>query len=512
MISRHRFVLCALAVTLFAACATHPKQSSYLEAALVAAGSNRPELERALAYYQGKDALKLEAMRFLIENMPGHGYMELRFFDKAGAEVAFEALDYGSLREAEAAFDELESVHGPMDYAKKVFVADLEVMTADYLINNVEMAFEAWRSKPWAQEMSFDTFCQHILPYRGSNEPLDDWRGNIMEHFRNLPTEIEDPTSAVAAAGKIEAQAHAWVGFWDLYYMHPTDQSYGEMMASGKGRCEDITNMISYGLRGNAVAVGSDYTPAWANRDNNHAWTTVLGPDGRGATKQGNIAAKIYRKTFALQRDSWMHQAADGEPVPRWLARDHFIDVTTQYMETENVCVQFQTSPPPGHRLVYLCVFNGGEWIALAAAKIEGDHATFEDMGPGIVYLPAFFDGTKLLPAAAPFTLEIGHTKILSGASDNPGPVVSRVEITTTKPVADDPDKQQPIPELMVKQGESYELFFWDQSWQSLGKRTASNDSVYFDDLPGHRLYWLVRAGSRKLERIFTLEPKLRYW
>jgi hypothetical protein len=438
--------------------------------------------------------------------------MELRFFDAEGTEVAFEALDYDSLDAARAAFDELEKVHGPLDYGRKTFVADLEVMTAEYLIDNVERAFEAWRGRPWATEMGFDTFCQHILPYRGSNEPLDEWRGDVMARFADLPSQLEDPTDAEAAAGRIEAQAHFWVGFWDLYYMHPTDQSYGEMMASGMGRCEDITNMISYGLRANAVAVGSDYTPAWANRDNNHAWTTVLGPDGRGATRQGNIAAKIYRKTFALQRDAWMHRAADGEPVPRWLARDHFIDVTDQYMETVDADVRFTAEPPQDHRLAYLCVFNGGEWIALAAARIDGDGATFTGMGPGIVYLPAFYDGEELLPAAPPFTLELGGMKVLDGVADGTDDTVRKVEITTTKPVADDPDKRRPIPALQVQDGADYELFFWTDGWQSLGERTASGTSVYFDDLPGHRLYWLVRAGSRHLERPFTLEPKLRYW
>ncbi|MCP4093232.1 MAG: transglutaminase domain-containing protein [Planctomycetes bacterium] len=488
------------------------KELSYLESALREAADNRGELERALAHYENGDPQKYAAMQFLIENMPGHGFVELRFFNEAGSEIAFEALDYSSLGEAEAAFDALQAEHGSMDYAKKKFVADLDVMTADYLINNVEMAFDAWRGKPWASQMNFDTFCQHILPYRGSNEPLDDWRAQVMNHFADLDQQLDDPNSAAAAAGKIEAQAHAWVGFWDLYYLHPTDQSYGEMMASGKGRCEDITNMISYGLRANAVAVGSDYTPAWANRDNNHAWTTVLGPDGRGATKQGNIAAKIYRKTFALQRDAWMHQAASGELVPRWLARDHFIDVTEQYLDTIDTHVHFTQTPPAGHKLAYLAVFNGGNWVAITAAPIEGEHANFTDLGPGIVYLPVFYDGKELLPAASPFTLDKDGKKVLCGIPETPSPKVESVVITTTKPVAHDPDKGQPIAAIQVKAGETYELFYWDHGWQSLGKHTASDDSVSFDGLPGHRLYWLVRDGSRKLERIFTLEPKLRYW
>ncbi|MCA9002769.1 MAG: transglutaminase domain-containing protein, partial [Planctomycetes bacterium] len=310
----------------------------------------------------------------------------------------------------------------------------------------------------------------------------------------------------------IEQQAHKWVGFWDLYYLHPTDQSYGEMLAAGKGRCEDITNMISYGLRANAVAVGSDYTPAWANRDNNHAWTTVLGPDGRGFTRQGNIAAKVYRKTFAINRDAWMYKAAEGEPVARWLARDHFIDVTDQYMEVRDAEVVLTVAPPEDNRLAYLAVFNGGEWIALAAGEIQGGRVTFKNMGPGIVYLPVFYDGEDLIPAAPPFTLELDSMKVLDGNHASGETTVTQARITTTKPEADDPDKRQAIPELQVKEGETYELSYWDGEWKSLGKRTATSESVGFDNLPGHRLYWLAREGSKKLERPFTLEPGLRHW
>ncbi len=504
--------IATLALVLLAGCASTQVHSPRIESALEISGENRSELERALSHYQNTDAQKQAAMEFLIENMPGHGFVDLQFFDEAHNEMDFEALDYKSLNEAQVAFDALEAKHGSISYKRKAFVPDLEVMTAEYLINNVELAFAAWHAKPWANGMSFDTFCQHILPYRGSNEPLDDWRGGVMDHFKDLPSGLEDPTNAKAAARKIEKQAHAWVGFWDLYYLHPTDQSYGEMMRAGKGRCEDITNMISYGLRANAVAVGSDYTPAWANRDNNHAWTTVLGPDGRGATRQGNIAAKIYRKTFAIQHDAWMHKAGATEPVARWLARDHFIDVTDQYMDVLDVPVKLGSAPPEGHKLAYLCVFNGGEWVAVAAGVIDDDKVTFEGMGPGIVYLPAYYDGKDLLPAAPPFTLEPDQHNTLDGIAHPGEDTVTIAEITTTKPVADDPDKQQAIPELFVKEGETYELFYWDHSWQSLGKRTATTDRIAFENLPGHRLYWLVRDGSRKLERPFTLEPRLRYW
>ena len=395
---------------LFSAACVAPSGAEFApatEAALAEAGAGRAELEEALGHYRALgDEQKLAAVEFLIQNMPERGYARLGFKKTDGAEVPFEALDFANLKEAEAAYDALEEQHGSLEYGKVDGVLDFETITAEYLIENTDLAFEAWRTKPWARELSFEAFCEHILPYRCSDEPLDAWRGPLMERFAGLASELADPTSAAEASGKIGGEVHGMVRFWDLYYLHPTDQGYSEMLASGAGRCEDISNMISYANRANAIAVASDYTPAWANRDNNHAWTAVLGPDGRGRAGIHNVAAKIYRKTYARQTDCWAEKAGPGEEIPRWLARSHYVDVTDQYLETTDVTVELEAAAPEGSTLAYLCVFNGGEWIAIHAAEAVDGRATFDRMGRGILVLPAWYDGEALIPAAPPVLIE----------------------------------------------------------------------------------------------------------
>ncbi|MDE6527548.1 MAG: hypothetical protein K2L78_00690, partial [Muribaculaceae bacterium] len=55
-------------ITLFIGCSRHP---AGVMDALRFAGDNRDELERVLEHY-ADEPMKLEAARFLIENMPGH--------------------------------------------------------------------------------------------------------------------------------------------------------------------------------------------------------------------------------------------------------------------------------------------------------------------------------------------------------------------------------------------------------------------------------------------------------
>ena len=45
-------------------------------------------------------------------------------------------------------------------------VYDADTITADYLRENIDLAFDSW-NKPWARNVSFQDFCKYILPYRG---------------------------------------------------------------------------------------------------------------------------------------------------------------------------------------------------------------------------------------------------------------------------------------------------------------------------------------------------------
>lgn len=50
------------------------------------------------------------------------------------------------------------------------------MITADYLIDNIDKAFDAYDSRPWNRYVSFEEFCETILPYRVGQDPLESWR------------------------------------------------------------------------------------------------------------------------------------------------------------------------------------------------------------------------------------------------------------------------------------------------------------------------------------------------
>lgn len=478
--------------------------------ALSKAEDNRAQLEDVLDHYRKEaDPQKLEAAQFLIANMEGHGYTVYALYDEEKNEIEFDALDYADFAEARAALDALEKEHGELDFTRKRFDEDLETITADFLIENIDLAFQAWREKPWAKGLSFDAFCEHVLPYRGSSEPLYSTRPACLERYADLAAQMKDPQDAREAARLIQKDVNEWVRFNELYYLHPTDQGFDEMNERRLGRCEDITNMQMYAMRANAIAAAADYTPHWPDRDNNHAWQVILDADGRGDVELSSRAAKVYRKMFSAQPDSLACRKTDEEKVPRWLGGKNYVDVTSQYLETTDVTIHLETERPENARFAYICVFNGGQWKAIHWGDIADDCVTFTEMGRNIAYLPAYYVEKELVPAGPPFILTLEEDIRTLDAESEPE---LTIEMAATTPKTPDADTHRDRPRIVVKPGKTYELFVWDDDWVSLGKQVAGDQPVSFESVPGGGLYWLVEEGSRRLERIFTIDGGKQVW
>ena len=53
-------------------------------------------------------------------------------------------------------------------------IYDSHVITASYLIRNIDHAFGMWEKQPWGKYIKFEDFCEYILPYRVAFEPLSE--------------------------------------------------------------------------------------------------------------------------------------------------------------------------------------------------------------------------------------------------------------------------------------------------------------------------------------------------
>lgn len=483
------------------------------------AGLNWHEPVRVIEHFEAEgDPQKLKAAYYLIENMDGHGYVSFGLYDKDGIEVDFDPLRLGDYKMARSAISAIEKERGETDFKKKASYKDLNTITSDYLIADIDEAFEAWRGRPWGRKVSFEDFLQYILPYRGTNEPLETWRPHFMERYRDLPLKMKDPEDLREAASMINTDLKSLFAFDELFYLHPTDQGFNEIMTTRRGRCEDLSNLAMYAMRANAIPVTSDYTPHWPDRGNNHMWNALVLPGGDSVPFMGGLdnpgeyglttlMAKAYRSTYSIQRDSLDFKKGADEALPGRLAGRHYTDVTRLYTQVIDVHIPIAKKPPAEVLHVYLSVFNAGQWKAVQWAEIKEGRAVFKDMGMNIVYLPEFYINGKLVPAAVPFILDNkGAVTSLDAAGDNS----SEIAISFLTPPSGAPEAGK----IHLEKGKDYEFFYWREEWVSIGKKTAGDRPLVFDKVPSGGLYWVVGDNeTRETTRIFTYDNgTVRWW
>lgn len=505
-------IISFIAVIAFS-CAT-PKHPENVNNVLELADKNKAELEKVFDNYKNaEDSLKLQAAYFLIGNMGNkHSYVSFVLVDSSENVLPFDVLEYENYNKLLDAWDTLETQYGPIHFMRDKYIKDYETITSDYLIQNIDLAFEAWK-RPWTKHLNFNQFCEYILPYRGSNEPLEEWRTHFLKENAWLIDSMGNSTDPVKACALINNDIRSWFSFDERYYEHPTDQGLSEVLKTKMGRCEDMTNLAIFAMRSWGIPVMSDYTPYWANTGNNHAWNAILGEDGKTIIFMGGeanpyeynlraIKAKVYRKTYAKQSDCLMEIKKDWVKVPPYLNSNTQADVTKEYVDVTDVKMKLTKARPDSTEFAYICVFNSGKWKAINWSYI-GDNleVNFKDMGRGIAYLPAYYKDSKIIPAGEQFILE-NSEEIKFITADTANTTQIEISVTTKRSSGLTTDD---IAQAKLESQKKYELFYWDYEWKRIANKPADNGVLKFDDVPENALLWMVKENSRKEERIFTI-------
>jgi len=492
--------------------------------AIKSAKGNKKELKKVLFHYQN-DPKKLEAASFLIAYMPDHCFADIVLVDSLDKEIKFNVLDYKNYHQIEDFLDSLETEKGQKFHWKlKERREDIETVTADFLISHIDTALVAYETLQWTRQLGWRNFLEYVLPYRGSSEPISEWRTYFWNEFSSLRDSTDDP---LKLACLINDRCKKMFTFKDVFYIHPTDQGLEEMLKNGLGRCEDMTNFTIYAMRANGLAVTSDYTPYWPDGTNNHAWNALILSDGKVIPFMGCEAnpekyklhrkiAKVYRKLFSEEKGSLASQISKDEKVPGWLAGKNYRDVTDKYVETTDVVQDLK----PEEKWAYLAVFNSNEWNAIHWGRIDSTGKTvFTKIGRDIIYLPCYYEKVdsvkkkdekpkyELKGADSPFILtKEGMVEKLDNR-----PVVERVKDGAGF-IADRIAKRD---KYKIQPDSTYSLYIWaENDWQSLADSViAPADSIIFDYNYPNSLYRLEDEDENPEIRIFTIEQrKQKIW
>jgi len=405
-----------------AACSHYPDD---VEQALRLAGENRTELEMVLEHYSKRpeDQLKLQSAYFLIANMQGHfSYRppELmnRFYDDIDS-----LLDTNGNMHWQDALQQVEAISKKhFENTHQNYDNDLYVVTAKYLIDNIESAFGVWQNGEWATHVGFDDFCEYILPYKSVElQTLDNWRDYTRHIFKTKLNSLyycdQFKNSAYWACDAVNREMMEKINPVILTNVNTIPvRRMRTLLRMSIGSCEDYSKMALSVMRSKGIPVAEDFTPQWPFRNFGHSWNVVLANSGKNVVFGGVVShpgephkpdekmAKVFRRCYAINREL-IAVNSEQQPVHNIFSDFHIKDVTDEYIVTEDVEIEIVPEFRGKFRYAYLSVFDNQNWVPVHWGKVNGRKVVFRKMGKNIIYLPVFITEKGLKAFSEPFLL-----------------------------------------------------------------------------------------------------------
>jgi hypothetical protein len=269
------------------------ERSAEIEAALKRAGDNRGQIEKAI---DDVPAEHRAGMEFLVENMPDH---------------------------------------------------DLASLSAEFLLANVQFAYEARDKAPWKDSVPEEVFLNDVLPYASVNERRDDWRKDFYERFMPLVKDARTPTEAAVILNK---QAFHVLDVRYSTERRKPDQSPYESIEAKTASCTGLSVLLIDACRAVGVPARFVGTPLWADKSGNHSWVEIW-DDGwhfTGACEpSGDVldSAWFEQRASEAKRDDPLHAiyASSFQRTPqtfplvwdRGIDYVHAVNVTDRYVERD---------------------------------------------------------------------------------------------------------------------------------------------------------------------------------
>lgn len=241
-------VFILLHIVFICSCNSTPKE---VQGVLDSSGDNRPELEKVIEHYRWNpaDSLKLKSAYYLIENSNKHGsyyYTGNNEFDQVFKMVGEINPPEGEQRRA--VWDSVAPIFENIDQNRIKFYMDNQIITADFLIENIESAFNSWETYPWCKNISFEDFKQFILLYSMSNEPIEKCRDKFQKIYSWVLDSIKDKASMEEAFKLVYNDFYSNYGTTGAI-KYPIPMTYSQVLLARSALCEDVSNTLGMALR-----------------------------------------------------------------------------------------------------------------------------------------------------------------------------------------------------------------------------------------------------------------------
>jgi len=149
---------------------------------------------------------------------------------------------------------------------------DLKSLTADFLLENVRFAYQAWNESPWKEHLPKEVFLNNVLPYASVTERRDDWRKDFYERFQPVTEEAKTLSEAAAI---LNQKIFPLLKVRYSRNRLRADQSPYESINSGTASCTGLSILLINACRAVGVPARFAGTPLWTDQSGNHSWVEI---------------------------------------------------------------------------------------------------------------------------------------------------------------------------------------------------------------------------------------------
>lgn len=152
--------------------------------------------------------------------------------------------------------------------------SDLKSLSADFILKNVQIAYDARYATPWAESVPLELFFDQVLPYASINERRDDWRSDFQNRFLPMVRQLKSADEALQKLN-IEVFKAFNVKYHATKRPKP-DQSPYESIEAGFASCTGLSILLIDACRAVGIPARFVGTPSWTTVRGNHSWVEVF--------------------------------------------------------------------------------------------------------------------------------------------------------------------------------------------------------------------------------------------
>ena len=416
-------VLLGAVIALFCTC----YKRSDLSTALYYAYDNKEELENALRHYMFEDPNpeKLAAAQFLIENMPGHySYSSSEIYSYyAYADSILADTSLTPEQQRDSLLAKTDSRFVAMPFLK---TRDIEIVKADYLIDNIDKSYAQWKTCPWASHLSFEDYLEWLLPYKAVEfQELDAWRDTMLAHFGTclehpVKNDVEYNTT-LGVAEMIRNEAYHVLNRHGLYTRAGLPLLTAHLQVSQTfGDIPDYALTAVLAFRAAGVPAVLDETPVGSRYTAATKWYVILSDRGEELTSEWDLATmigggffpdergpKVYRNTYAINKERLDYLRYAKFCYPFELGKK---DVTSKYFLTSDLEIPIDMVPRIKLNDMYVLIASAvrddmNPRRIVDFGTMKRGKACFHDMGREVLYRVMGYEGNRLINLSEPFIL-----------------------------------------------------------------------------------------------------------